>query len=165
MEKKARAGIGALRIIGIVYAILGGSFVILGTALAIFLPDWEGGMTGGVFGTIGAIFLILGILFLILELRKKRRADKLLASGRYVWGEVVDCVPNFNVRINGGHPYVVVVRYVDSRGVTHIFKSPGLRIFRDPEMIGRKVKVYIEDDSYRHYYVDVDEILPNVVVH
>ena len=28
-----------------------------------------------------------------------------------------------------------------------------------------RVKVYVENDSFKHYYVDVDEILPQYVEH
>ena len=107
----------------------------------------------------------MGIVFLIVELCKKRRSDALLASGHYILGEVVDIAANINVNVNGRYPYYIIVQYIDPRGVRHIFKSPSLRIFRDPELIGKKVKVYVENDSFKHYYVDVDGILPKYVEH
>ena len=165
MDRKARRGQSALLIIGCVYTGLGGLFVALGIALKVLLKSDDGTMIGLIFGGIGSIFLILGILFLIFQFCRKRRADALLASGRYVWGEVVDIAANLNVNVNGRHPYYMIVQYIDPNGVRHIFKSPGLRIFRDPGLIGKKVKVYIENESFRHYYVDADEILPRYVEH
>ena len=165
MEKKARIGQSALLIIGIIYTALGGTFVILGIALAALLRDSDAFMVGLIFGGIGAIFLILGIIFLIVELCKKKRSDALLASGHYILGEVVDIAANINVNVNGRYPYHIVVQYIDPHGVRHIFRSPGLRIFRDPELLGKKVKVYVENDNFKHYYVDVDEILPKYVEH
>lgn len=165
MEKKARIGQSALLIIGIIYTALGGTFVILGIALAALLRDSDAFMVGLIFGGIGAIFLILGIVFLIVELCKKRRSDALLASGHYILGEVVDIAANINVNVNGRYPYHIIVQYIDPHGVRHIFRSPGLRIFRDPELLGKKVKVYVENDNFKHYYVDVDEILPKYVEH
>ena len=165
MEKKARIGRSALLIIGIIYTALGGTFVILGVALAALLRDSDAFMVGLIFGGIGAIFLILGIIFLIVELCKKKRSDALLASGHYVLGEVVDIAANINVNVNGRYPYYIIAQYTDPHGVRHIFKSPSLRIFRDPELIGKKVKVYVENDSFKHYYVDVDGILPKYVEH
>ena len=165
MEKKARIGQSALLIIGIIYTALGGTFVILGIALAALLRDSDAFMVGLIFGGIGAIFLILGIIFLIVELCKKKRSDALLASGHYILGEVVDIAANINVNVNGRYPYHVIVQYIDPHGVRHIFRSPGLRIFRDPELLGKKVKVYVENDNFKHYYVDVDEILPKYVEH
>ena len=165
MEKKARIGQSALLIIGIIYTALGGTFVILGIALAALLRDSDAFMVGLIFGGIGAIFLILGIIFLIVELCKKKRSDALLASGHYILGEVVDFAANINVNVNGRYPYHIIVQYIDPHGVRHIFRSPGLRIFRDPELLGKKVKVYVENDNFKHYYVDVDEILPKYVEH
>lgn len=165
MEKKARIGRSALLIIGIIYTGLGGIFVILGVALATLLRDNDGFMVGLIFGGIGVIFLILGIIFLVVEFCKKRQSDALLASGHYVLGEVVDIAANINVNVNGRYPYYIIVQYIDSHGLRHIFKSPNLRIFRDPELIGKKVKVYVGNDSFKHYYVDVDEILPKYVEH
>ena len=165
MEKKARIGRSALLIIGIIYTALGGTFVILGVALAALLRDSDAFMVGLIFGGIGTIFLILGIVFLIVELCKKKRSDALLASGHYILGEVVDIAANINVNVNGRYPYYIIAQYIDPHGVRHIFKSPSLRIFRDPELIGKKVKVYVENDSFKHYYVDVDEILPKYVEH
>ena len=165
MEKKARIGRSALLIIGIIYTGLGGIFVILGVALTALLRSDDGLMIGLIFGGIGGIFLILGIIFLIVEFCKKKRSDALLASGHYVLGEVVDIAANINVNVNGRYPYYIIVQYVDPHGVRHIFKSPSLRIFRDPELIGKKVKVYVGNDSFKHYYVDVDGILPQYVEH
>ena len=65
MEKKARIGRSALLIIGIIYTALGGTFVILGIALAALLESSDGLMISLIFGGIGGIFLILGIVFLI----------------------------------------------------------------------------------------------------
>ena len=165
MEKKARIGQSALLIIGIIYTALGATLVILGVALAALLRDSDAFMVGLIFGGIGAIFLILGIIFLIVELCKKKRSDALLASGHYILGEVVDIAANINVNVNGRYPYHIIVQYIDPHGVRHIFRSPGLRIFRDPELLGKKVKVYVENDNFKHYYVDVDEILPKYVEH
>ena len=165
MEKKARIGQSALMIIGIIYTALGGTFVILGTALAALLRDSDAFMVGLIFGGIGGIFLVLGIIFLVVEICKKKRSDALLASGHYILGEVVDIAANVNVNVNGRYPYYIIAQYIDPHGVRHIFKSPSLRIFRDPELLGKKVKVYVEDDNFKHYYVDVDEILPKYVEH
>ena len=165
MEKKARIGQSALLIIGIIYTALGGTFVILGIALAALLRDSDAFMVGLIFGGIGAIFLILGIIFLIVELCKKKRSDALLASGHYILGEVVDIAAIINLNVKGTYPYHIIVQYIDPHGVRHIFRSPGLRIFRDPELLGKKVKVYVENDNFKHYYVDVDEILPKYVEH
>ena len=60
---------------------------------------------------------------------------------------------------------IFVVKYVDGRGITHIFRSNSVKTYRDPALIGKQVKVYVSDDSFRHYYVDAQSLLPNTVEH
>lgn len=165
MERRAKQGMGALLLIGVIYTILGGIFVALGIGLLLGLREKDIWFIGGIFAGIGSLFLLLGIVFLLIEFARRRRADKLIAAGRYVWGEIVEFVPNYNVTINGRHPYVAVVRHTDGYGTAHIFRSGNLRIYPDPGAVGRQVKVYFEDDTYKHYYVDMEDILPRVVEH
>jgi len=165
MAGRAKYGRGALLIIGFVYSLLGSIFLVLGMALA-FLGTYEQTrITGSVFIPLGAVFFLLGVIFLAIEVRKKKRNDRLIENHRFLWGEVVDFVPNTNVRIGGRSPYIVIARYRDSNGRNHIFKSPSLPVYRDPDVIGKPVRIYVSDDSYRHYYVDVEEILPPVIEH
>ena len=162
--KKARTGLNALLLIGVIYAILGAGVVVLGGGLWLGLKE-DAALAGIILVGVGGIFLILGVIFLLVELGKLRRANRLLASGRYIWGEIIDCVPNYNVRINGRNPYVALVRYRDGSGVAHIFKSSSRKLYPDPAILGRQVKVYVSDDRFRHYYVDLEGVLPPVVEH
>lgn len=157
-------GRSALLIVGIVFSILGSTFLVLGIALRL-AGTGETSLVGNIFAMLGSIYLVLGIVFLSVEILKKKRNDKLMASGRYIWAEVVDCVPNLNVRINGRSPYHIMARYRDSRGVNHIFKSPPMKIFKDPELIDKQVKVYYKDETFRHYYLDAEPILPQFIEH
>ena len=124
MEKKARIGRSALLIIGIIYTALGGTFVILGIALAALLESSDGLMISLIFGGIGGIFLILGIIFLIVEFCKKKRSDALLASGHYVLGEVMDIAANINVNVNGRYPYYIIVQYIAPTACGTFSKAP-----------------------------------------
>ena len=166
MERRPDMGWNALGIVGVVYAILGSVFLAVG-AVFFFLrstdPDLM--LLGGIFVLIGGIFALLGGIFLAVELGKRKRAQRLIASGRYIWGQVVDCQLNYNLRINGRSPVIFVVKYVDGKGTVHIFRSNGMKTYRDPGYIGKQVKVYISDDSFRHYYVDAQSLLPNTVEH
>ena len=166
MEKRAKLGWNALRILGIVYVILGGVFLAIGIGMLFLGTDeLDLKIVGGVFTLLGGIIGLLGGIFLAVEYGKQKRADRLIASGRYLWGQVVDCQMNYNVRVKGRSPVIFVVKYVDGRGVSHIFRSHGVNTYRDPDYIGKQVKVYVSDDSFRHYYVDVEELLPNMVEH
>lgn len=166
MEKRAKLGWNALRILGIVYVILGGVFLTIGIGMLFLGTDeLDLKIVGGVFTLLGGIIGLLGGIFLAVEYGKQKQADRLIASGKYIWGQVVDCQMNYNVRVKGRSPVIFVVKYVDGRGVSHIFRSHGVNTYRDPDYIGKQVKVYVSDDSFRHYYVDVEELLPNMVEH
>lgn len=165
MERKAKRGISAFFLLGVIYGVLGAFFVILGVCLWFFSADLEAQLVGGIFGGIGSVFFLLGIVFLALEFAKQHRANRLIAAGRYIWGEIVDFAPNYNIRINNRNPYVIMVRYLDAKGVAHIFRSPNLRIYPDRAIIGSQVKVYIQDETFMHYYVDLEGVLPRVIEH
>ena len=148
--------------LGLPYAIIGGVFAVIGLTVAVLAQEWIFGLC---FGGIGLVFLILGIIFLRRESRKRQTAKQLFESGRYIWGEVIELTPNYNVRINNRHPYIAKVRYVDAVGTIHIFESPNLYRYPDTSVLQKQVKVYVEDDRFEKYYVDMDEILPDVREH
>ena len=154
----------AMEIIGGVYTLLGAIFAALGLGLFIGLKDEPGRMMGWIFGGIGGIFLILGILFLVITIRKRRVCRRLVESGRFLWAEISDCVPEYNITINGRHPYRIFARYC--RGETvHLFRSEPVRGYPDASLIGQPVRVYVGDDTFRRYYVDLQGIQSRVVEH
>lgn len=165
MKNNGILPISALGIIGAVYSLLGGIFVVLGICLGIALRHTEAMMVGIIFSGIGAVFLILGLVFLGIIAARRANQRRLVEQGRFIWGEVIECSLNYNVRIRRGHPYYLTVRCRDAAGRTHIFHSDSLRLYPDPSLIGKQVKVYISDDSFRHYYVDAAGILPVFIEH
>ena len=165
MERRTKMGWNTLWLLGIIYTALGAVFLVLGGAFFFLGTDEELRLLGGIFSLIGGIFGLLGVIFMWIELGKRKRYDRLLASGKYIWGQVVDCQLNYNVRINGRSPVIFVVKYVDGKGTAHIFRSNGMKTYRDPGYIGKQVKVYVSDDSFRHYYVDAQSLLPYTVEH
>lgn len=161
-QKKAKMGTSALLIFGIVYTVLGGLFAVMGIVLSAALDE---SLFGLIFGGIGSIFLVLGLIFLYITHRRKARANALLAQGYYVWGQIMEFIPNFNVRVNGRHPFITLVRYIDSNGTAHVFRSASMPVYPDLALIGHQVKVYVERDNFKHYYVDLAEIWDQYVVH
>ncbi|HIV20326.1 MAG TPA: hypothetical protein IAC82_13590 [Candidatus Merdivicinus intestinigallinarum] len=151
-------------IIGAIYLILGCIFLVLGGVLSLAVSE-DGVMIGTIFGGIGGIFALLGAIFLFVEHRKEKQIQRLLEGGRYIEGEIVDFQTNYNVSLNNRHPIIVIVRYQDLNGVAHIFKSRSLRWYPDPAVIGQTVKVYVEDDSFQKYYVDMSEVLSQTIEH
>lgn len=165
-KKKAKTGIGASLIISIVFTVIGVIFLPIGITLYQTTDDLIDGIFFlCTFGGIGIIFLIIGIIFLILLLKKKKEAEQLLDNGRYILAEICEIIPNYTIRVNGKHPYVVHCKYEAMDGTIHIFKSRNL--FFNPESMlrGTSVKVYTDRKNYKKYYVDIDEVLPKVEYH
>ena len=166
MERKSKTGLSALLIVGSIFTILGAVFLATGVIIYYALKEEEGAILFLlIFGGIGLLFFALGVIFLIVELKKKLRNDKLLRAGNYVMAEVLEVTLNYNVAVNRRHPYIVRCRYQDMYGNVHIFKSRDL--FFDPTDLfkDQMVKVYVDGENYKHYYVDIDEVLPNVIEH
>ena len=87
----------------------------------------------------------------------------------YITGEVVSVERNLAVQYgNHGHPYIVRCKYEDFNGTTHIFKSRNISRYPGNVSEGMPVRIYLDrnaPDSYKNYYMDIDEVLGNVVEH
>ncbi len=166
VKKKAKVGIGANFIICIVFTIIGITFLPIGIILNEKLSDiTERIIFLLTFGGIGIIFLTIGIILLIVMLKKKKETQQLLDDGQYIIAEIYEINPNYTVRVNGRHPYVIQCKYEAMDGTIHIFKSRN--IFFNPESVlrGTSVKVYTDRENYKKYYVDIDEVLPKIEYH
>lgn len=161
MERKAKIGIDALLIVGIVFSAMGSIFIMCPR----MHNDEDALISQATLGSTGLILLAIGLVFLVIKIRQKQRCNRLLQSGSYIMAEIVETKINYNVRINGKSPYVVECQYRDMAGNVHIFKSRYL--YFNPETLfqDRMVRVYVEGDNYKHYYVDIDEVLPRVIRH
>lgn len=154
--------VSVLWILGLVYSILGAVFGVVGCVLCLVLGK-ELRLLGVIFGGIGGVFLVLGLIFLGVEHGKRKKAEELIASGRYVWGTIADWRVNRSIEICGRHPIVLLVRCVDCRGQEHFFRSPSLRIAGGPQLLGKQVRVYYDDPGFKNYYVaaDCDSLMVN----
>lgn len=171
MERKVKMGLSAMMIVAITFTILGATFLPIGIIASMGLMSVSGDFVVFVamFTGLGSIFLVLGIIFWWIEIKKRNRCNRLLAEGYYIYAEVLDVNQNFNIQYgNHGHPYVVKCGYTDETGTLHIFKSRNIRKYPGNNLIGQQVRVYLDRNDYnnfKNYYVDIDEILPNVVEH
>ena len=165
MERKAKIGFDGMLIVGIVFAIVGPILIAVGISVFLAFPGEGNIICLSVYGSMGLIFLAIGLVFLVIKIRRKQRCNRLLQSGSYIMAEIVETKINYNVRINGKSPYVVECQYWDMAGNVHIFKSRCL--YFNPESLfkDRMVRVYVEGDNYKNYYVDIDEVLPRVIRH
>ena len=171
MDRKVKMGLSAMMIVAITFTILGATFLPIGLFAGLGLMQVDGSFIVFVvmFAGLGSIFLALGILFLVLEVKKRNRCNRLLAEGYYIYAEVLDVNQNFNIQYgNHGHPYVIKCGYTVEIGTLHIFKSRNITRYPGNNLIGQQVRVYLDRNDYnnfKNYYMDIDEILPNVEEH
>ena len=167
-EKKVKVGLNATGIVGIVFTIIGVFFLVLGIVMGIGLRS-EMGFESIVFlfsfGGIGLFFFVLGLTFLITLGNQKKTAQRLLENGNYVVAEIFDISQNYNVSVNNKHPFVVSCKYEAVDGTVHIFKSRYLYFNPEPLLKNNVVRVYVDNDNFKKYYVDIDEVLPTIVEH
>lgn len=167
-NKKAKVGVNAIFIVGLIFTIIGAIFLVLGIILGIGLRREIGFESIAFlfsFGGMGLLFFCLGIGFLLGIGKYKRNAQRLLDNGNYVIAEIFDISQNYNVSVNGRHPFVVSCKYEAMDGAVHIFKSRYL--YFNPEMLLKNnvVRVYVDNNNFKKYYVDIDEVLPTIVEH
>ena len=157
-------GIAALILLpmGLIYLVLG-----------IGLYTAEGGGTREdtlvflcVFGGIGAIFVLISLLLLHGDLRRRRGMRRAIESGNYVMAHVAGVQVKTNVRTNGNYPRVVECHYKDPvTGDVHIYYSRYLYFDPTDMLTADEVPVYLDRYDERNAYVDIDAILPKVVIH
>ena len=165
MERKVKLGLTPAGIVSIVFGVLGLIYFILGMALSSFPADEEDTIVGTFFAILGCVFLLVALIIFFCTLLRKKHLQTIVETGHYLWGEIVDILPNYNVRVNDRCGYTVMVRHIDSRGNIHIFHSSNQKSYIDKSVIGKSVKVYYENDSFKNYYVDLEGVLPAVIEH
>lgn len=158
-------------IVAVVFSILGVVFTAVAAVVALNLDAVRVNSTGNptlfpiIFGAIGAPFLILGIVFAVISIKKRATAKRVVEDGYYIMADVADIRPNFSVQVNGQYPYVLECHYPDpATGALHVFRSRNL-FFYPKELEGRQVRVFVDKANMKHYYVDVEGLVPSVEIH
>ena len=112
---------------------------------------------------VGAVCLITGAACLFFEVKRRICIKELFNSGKYIKAEIVDITINYLIGVPAnfplGHPYIVECRYHDAKGEEHTFYSRNLYFDPRPFLKEKMVKVYIQDEDFKPYYVDIDEVL------
>ena len=165
MEKKIKSGTTPTGIVSIVFSILGGIYFVLGLLMLSMPTDNEDREAGLVFTILGAVFLITALILSIFTIIQRKRLQAIYDSGKYILGEITDIITNYYVRVNSRNPYIILVRYIDRYGKIHIFRSTNQKLYPDRSIIGKQVKVYYENENFKHYYVDLEGVLPQVIEH
>ncbi|MCR4883628.1 MAG: phage holin family protein [Clostridiales bacterium] len=172
-RKKIRLEWSAFGIVGLVFFLIGILFLAIGLSIGfsfsragLFQNFEEGYLFLAVFGGIGAIFTVIGAVFLFREISKRRRTLRAFESGYYITAKVTGIVRHTNVRINGRCPYTIECQVNDrDTGKLHVYESRYLYFVPDENLVGKEVKVYLDRMDEKSYYVDVDDIIPEVVFH
>jgi len=154
-----------LKILGIIFSAIAAielvALVCVASGLSLlgeawFVPPLVLGIQIVVFGSIGGGFL--------LYIRKKRLLrERLLTEGTCVYGTVTSTERVYNVRVNGRHPYRVIVR-IERDGVLHEYRSDML--LHDPCLEnGAEVPIYLDRYEEKKYFVDIDSVAREVIRH
>lgn len=145
--------------IGIIFSTLGGIFI------AFHAENEDLGRVGIVFIILGLVFLLVCVILLIILFNRKKKLEQIIENGYYIVAETGDIILNYNVSVNGRCPYIITASYQDSMGCIHTFRSQN--IFYNPTgiMTNNMVKIYTRPDNFKLYYMDINEILPEVKMH
>lgn len=162
---KPKRGISALLIAGAIFIFIGAAYL-AATVWATGLDDPDANTRHlWIFAVLGLAFLVAGGACFWFEVQIRVRNNKLIRDGKYVMAEIYEVCVNYNIRVPGRcpHPYYVMCRYQDMSYNMHMFRSRNLDFDPEPLLKDRMVRVYVDETDYRHYYVDIDGVLPMVM--
>lgn len=114
----------------------------------------------------GIIFSCVGIISTIRTVRNKTRKKKVRNTGRALYAIVDEVAYNTSFTLNGRHPYVIYCSYRDDyRNIVYRFKSENLWVNPEPYLTaGSTIKVYVEENNYKNYYVDTESMNQGKIV-
>ena len=116
-----------------------------------------------VLGLQGLIFGGIGAGFLLYVSKQEKLRDDLLANGLFETANVVSIEQDWRVRVNRRSPYRVICR-LERDGVLHEYRSHLL--YDLPALSpGDPVKVYLDWQDDKRFYVDVESASPAVIRH
>ncbi len=156
-------------ILGFIFSPLGAFFLALGVLLysvgAGNEPD-DPLMFLCVFGGMGLIFLLVGLGFLSVDLRRRSAMRRAVDSGDFVMAKIAGVQKRTNVNMGGSHPSVVECHWTNpDTGETHVFFSRYLYFDPTDMLTSDEVPVYIDRMNEKAFYVDIDAVLPKIVLH
>lgn len=114
----------------------------------------------------GILFLCAGIIPFIISIRVRAKKKKVRETGRTLYATVDEIGYSRNYTINGRHPYVIFCSYRDDyKDITYCFKSEYLWVNPEPMVtVGSTIKVYVEENNYKNYYVDAESMIQTKIV-
>lgn len=114
----------------------------------------------------GVLFLCMGILPIISFIRGKAKKKKVKEAGRTLYATVDEIHYATNYMFNGRHPYIIFCSYKDDyKDIEYRFKSEYIWVNPEPAITaGSMIKVYVEENNYKNYYVDVESMIQGRIV-
>jgi len=107
----------------------------------------------------GIGFLILGGILFGRTVFRNLRHSRLKKNGRAIMADITDFGRDASVSVFGRNPFVAMLHYIDEFGEDHEFVSGVLYRDRSAELTGKQIPVYIMNDNYSKYYVDLNSVL------
>lgn len=164
-SKRPVCSVNIFTLLGVSFAVLGAVFVAVGAVFGSCVDMEDRMVFILVFCLVGGFFLLFGIGFLLGALAVKGTQRRLLASGRYIWGQIAGVSQDFSVQTGTRSPVFFTARYQDGKGNVHLFRSKSYHALPDQTLIGKPVRIYYEGENFRRYVVDMDELLREYIVH
>lgn len=114
----------------------------------------------------GIVFAAVGIVPAVRSVIKRQDGERLMQEGRRLEGVVESFIQNYNISINGRHPYIIICIWQDMyQDVIYRFKSENLWTNPQPVFqVGDRIDIYVQGDNYKKYYVDAKSRLNQKLV-
>lgn len=119
-----------------------------------------------VFGGMGLLFSLIGLILLECDFLRRRALLRALEGGECVMAKIVGIRQRTNINVNGTHPSVVECHYRSpDTGEMHVCFSRYLYFDPTDMLTADEVPVYLDRTNDKVAFVDIDAVLPKVVVH
>lgn len=116
--------------------------------------DLWGGAT--ILGVLGAVFFAIGAGIMLFSNLGQNNKSKLISSGDAVMADFQNVELNKSFSANNTHPYQILAQWLNPRtNEIHIFKSENIWFDPTSHIKNKKIKVYIEPNNPKKYYVDI----------
>lgn len=121
--------------------------------LSAYFSLW-GGAT--ILGILGAVFFSIGAAIMLFAKHSNRNEAYLKTNGEAIDTEFQHVARNASITVNGAHPYQIFTQWLNPQtSELHIFKSKNLWFDPTKHIKTHKIKVYIQPNNPKKYYLDV----------
>lgn len=112
-----------------------------------------------IFIGLGGLFFMIGMTIFVLNILSVRNKKSLMTNGDVMTGTITNVKVNTAVIINGMHPFKAECESTDPySGEKYLFSSNN--IMEDiTGLTGSEVKIYVDKNNRRKYYVDIKDLL------